>query len=154
MDWNKQRGSKWTKYKYVPTDVTFGTHWKMSMFPERSIRVLAEVENVNLRHSFDIFFVVIAKCGNGREEIAGGWQNNSLCQTYVSLVLYVKFRTEKHCLVKHFAVLKNFWNHALSLQLLVFLWAADLGPQPTFLEGKCYLPVSNQSTLSRWPWLQ
>ena len=95
MDWNKQRGSKWTKYKYVPTDVTFWTHWKMSMFPERSIRVLAEVENVNLRHIFDIFFVVIAKCGNGREEIAGGWQqNNSLCQTYVSLVLYVKFRTE------------------------------------------------------------
>ena len=44
----------------------------MSMFPERSIRVLAEVENVNLRHIFDIFFVVIAKCGNGREEIAGG----------------------------------------------------------------------------------
>ena len=44
----------------------------MPMFLERSVRVLAEVENVNLRYIFDIFFVVIGKCGNGKEEIAGG----------------------------------------------------------------------------------
>ena len=44
----------------------------MPMFPERSVRVLTEVENVNLRHIFYMFFVVIAKCGNGRKEIGGG----------------------------------------------------------------------------------
>ena len=43
----------------------------------------------------------MGKCGNDSEEIAGRWQNNSLCQTCV------KFRTEKHCLVKHFAFFKN-----------------------------------------------
>ena len=35
------------------------------------------------------------------------YKNNSLFQTNVSWVLYVKFRREKHYLVKHFTFLKN-----------------------------------------------
>ena len=38
---------------------------------------------------------------------------------YVSWVLYEKFRTEKHCLVKHFAFLKNVCYQYLNLMLWV-----------------------------------
>ena len=52
---------------------------------------------------------VIAKNGNGCEEIAGRWQNNSLCPKQIRLlgVINVKIQTERHCPVKHFAFLKN-----------------------------------------------
>ena len=52
---------------------------------------------------------VIAKNGNGCEEIAGRWQNNSLCPKQICLlgVINVKIQTERHCPVKHFAFLKN-----------------------------------------------
>ena len=78
---------------------------------------------------FDLSLHVNAKRGNGSEEIVVKWQNNSLCQTNVSWVLYVKFNIEKHCLVKHFALLKN-----VCYQFLNFvLWVTYLliGPQPT-----------------------
>ena len=60
---------------------------KKPMFPERSVRVSTEGENENIRHIFDLRVHVFAKCGNGRKEIAGRWQNNSLCQSYVSRAL-------------------------------------------------------------------
>ena len=41
------------------------------MFPERSVRVLTEAKNVNVSYIFDLRSHVIAKCGNGSEEIAG-----------------------------------------------------------------------------------
>ena len=41
------------------------------MFPERSVRVSTEGENENTRYVFDLRVRVIAKCGNGRKEIAG-----------------------------------------------------------------------------------
>ena len=52
---------------------------------------------------------VIAKNGNGCEEIAGRWQNNRLCPKQIRLlgVINVKIQTERHCPVKHFAFLKN-----------------------------------------------
>ena len=48
----------------------FLTNGKRSMFPQRSVRVSTEVENVHVRHNFDLRSLVIAKCGNGREEVA------------------------------------------------------------------------------------
>ena len=51
----------------------------------------------------------VAQNGNGCEEIAGRWQNNSLCPKQIRLlgVINVKIQTERHCPVKHFAFLKN-----------------------------------------------
>ena len=65
---------------------------------------MTEAKNVNGRFIFVLRSHVIAKRGNGREEIAGRGENNSLCQTNISWVLYVKFGIGKHCLVKHFAI--------------------------------------------------
>ena len=61
----------------------------------------------------------IAQCGNGSDEIAARWQNTSLYQINVSWVLYVKFRREKHCLVKHSAFLKNVCYKYLNFVLQV-----------------------------------
>ena len=41
------------------------------MFPERSVRVLTEVKNVNVSHIFDLRSLVVVKWGNGSKEIAG-----------------------------------------------------------------------------------
>ena len=61
----------------------------------------------------------IAQCGNGSNEIAARWQNIILYQINVSWVLYVKFRREKHCLVKHSAFLKNVCYKYLNFVLQV-----------------------------------
>ena len=80
----------------------------------------------------------IAQCGNGSNEIAARWQNTILYQINVSWVLYVKFRREKHCLVKHSAFLKNVCYKYLqckfcaSSHLLFFFYELLIGPQPTF----------------------
>ena len=42
--------------------------------------------------------------------------------TCVSWVLYLKFGTEKHCLVKHFAFLKNVCYQYLNFVLRVTYW--------------------------------
>ena len=47
------------------------TNGKRSVFPKRSVGVSTEAENVHVRHNFDLRSLVIAKCGNGSEEIAG-----------------------------------------------------------------------------------
>ena len=59
----------------------------------------------------------------------------------VSCVLYVKFRIHKHCLLKHFAFLKNVCYHlnfkfGASSNLLFFFSFCELliGRQQTFLE--------------------
>ena len=64
----------------------------------------------------------------------------------VSWVLYVKFRREKHCLVKDFAFLKNvcyllkvpiiFWKtFCASGAVIVFVfYELMIDPQPTFLD--------------------
>ena len=56
-------------------------------------------------------------------------QNNSLCQTNMSPVCICEVLIEKHCLVKHFAFLKNVCYQYLSFVLRVtycfFLQAAD-----------------------------
>ena len=78
----------------------------------------------------------IAQCGNGSDEIAARWQNTSLYQINVSWVLYVKFRSEKHCLVKHSAFLKNvcykYLNFVLQVTYCFFFYELLIGPQPTF----------------------
>ena len=68
---------------------------------------------------------VYCKCGNSSKEIAWRWPNNSLLVSdkYVSLVLYVKFRKEKHWLVKHFAFLKNIC-YRVTYRFLTSCWLA------------------------------
>ena len=88
---------------------------------------------------------VIAKNGNGCEEIAGRWQNNSLCPKQIRLpgVINVKIQTERHCPVKHFAFLKNVCYQYYNFVLWVtycFLQAADW-PTTNFLGVYCYFPV-------------
>ena len=79
----------------------------------------------------------IAKRGNGSEEIAGGCQDNSLC---LLRALYLKFRIQKHCLVKHFAFLKNVCNQYLNfmLQLTYRCWFF-------FFFTSCWLPHNRLS---------
>ena len=84
---------------------------------------------------------MFAKRGNGSEEIVGGCQDNSLS---LLRLLYVKFRIEKHCLVKHFVFLKNVSNQYLNFMLqvtsLFFLRAGDW-PITDFLGKYCYFAV-------------
>ena len=59
---------------------------------------------------------------NGSDENARRWQNDSLCQTNMSPTcysVYAKFQIEKHCLVKHFAFLKNVCYQYLNFVLRV-----------------------------------
>ena len=49
------------------------------------VGVLTEAKNGNFSYIFDLRLHVIAKSGNGSQEIAGRLQNNSLCQTNMSL---------------------------------------------------------------------
>ena len=73
--------------------------------------------------------------------------------TKYKLVLYVMFRIEKHCLVKHFAFLKNVFSWYLNFVLRVthcFLRAADW-PSTNFLGMYCYFSVIRFSTLSVAP---
>ena len=71
------------------------------------LELMTEAKNINIRYIFDVKSRIIAKCGSCSEEIAGRLKNNSLWQTNVSRVLYVKFQIEKRWLVKHFSFLKN-----------------------------------------------
>ena len=60
------------------------------------------------------------------------------------LCVYVKLLIEKHCLVKHFAFLKNvgyqYLNFVLRVTYCFFLQAADW-PTTNFLGMYCYFPV-------------
>ena len=70
MKQNKQHGSKSTNYNLNRRDLLNRLE-KSLCFTERSVRVSTEGENENIRHIFDLRVHVIAKCGNGRKEIAG-----------------------------------------------------------------------------------
>ena len=87
------------------------------------------------------------KCVNESKEVAGKWQNKSLCQTNLTPTVrcynYVKFRIEKQCLVKHFAFLKNvcyinFFNFVLWVTYC-FLKSCRL--VRNHLGMYCYFPV-------------
>ena len=75
------------------------------------------------------------------------------CVKYVSWELYVKFRIEKHCLVKHFAFLKNVCYQYVNF-VLRGTYELLIGPQLTFLECIVIFLLSDWSTLSKWPQLQ
>ena len=63
---------------------------------------------------------------------------------YLSWVIYVKFRVEKHCLMKDFAFLKNvchqYLNFALRVTYCFFLRAANW-PSTNFFGMYRYFPV-------------
>ena len=107
----------------------------------RGLCTVVEAKNINNRYIFDLQWHVIAMHGNSSKEIASRCrQNNSFCQKKVSPgLLYAKFYTGKHCLVKHFAIKIKFC--ALRINLL-FLWAADW-PSSNLLGMYClYFPVN------------
>ena len=151
---NKQHGSKSTNYNLQMWP--FEPAGKKPMFPERSVRVSTEGENENIRHIFDLRVHVFAKCGNGRKEIAGRWQNNSLCQSYVSRALLkckVSYRKilsgETLCfLEKRLLSLFKF----CTMSKLLFSYELLIGPLPTFLE--CILLFTCDLIGQRWPWSQ
>ena len=60
-----------------------------------------EATKINSSYIFALKLHVIAKHGNCSKKIAGKWKNNGLG-------VVINFQMEKHCLVKHFAFLKNF----------------------------------------------
>ena len=64
------------------TDVTFWTHWRKLVFPERSIRVTDGGEKC--KNYLCFWLEVIAKCGNVNDKIFVRWQNNCFCQTNMS----------------------------------------------------------------------
>ena len=115
------------------------------MFPERSVRVSTEGENENIRHIFDLRVHVIAKCGNGSKEIAGRWQNKSLCQTYVCRVLLkCKVSYRKILSGETLCFLKNICYHYLNFVLWVnycFLTSCWLAHYQLSWNVYCYLPV-------------
>ena len=63
---------------------------------------MTEAKSINVSYIIDLKEHVIVKSGNCSEEI-------------VSTRLYVKFRREKRCLVKHFSFLKTF---AINIEML------------------------------------
>ena len=147
---NKQHGSKSTNYNLQMWP--FEPAGKKPMFPERSVRVSTEGENENIRHIFDLRVHVFAKCGNGRKEIAGRWQNNSLCQSYVSRALLkckVSYRKilsgETLCFLEK-RLLSLFKFCAFSK--LLFSYELLIGPLPIFLECIVIYLWSDRSTLS------
>ena len=124
---------------------------KKPMFPERPVRMSTEGENENIRHTFDLRVHVFAKCGNGSKEIAGRWQNNSLCQTYVSRALLkckVSYRKilsgETLCFLEK-RLLSLFKFCAFSK--LLFSYELLIGPLPIFLECIVIYLWSDRSTL-------
>ena len=136
--YHEVRSTSWIEINQLqPAYVTFFTRWKTSMFPEKSVRVLTEAKNVDVDHIFDLRSHVVP-WDNGSEEIAGWWQNNSLCETNVSWVLYVKFGIEEHSLVRPFAFLKNvcyqYFYFVPFFVLFCVFCELLIGPQPAFLE--------------------
>ena len=102
-------------------------------------RVSTEGENENIRHIFDLRVHVFAKCGNGRKEIAGRWQNNvqlvsDICPGALlkCKVLYRKILSgETLCfLEKRLLSLLKF----CAMSKLLFSYELLIGPLPTFLE--------------------
>ena len=107
------------------------------------LECVTEAKNLRVNYIFDLRSHVISKCGNGSEEIAGRWQNNSLCQTDVR-VLHVKFWIEKHCLVKHFCFLEkrllSIFKFCASRNFFFFMscWLAHNQPSRNVLLFWCY----------------
>ena len=56
--------------------------------------MINQAKNVSVSNIFDLRKHVNAKRGNGSKEIAGRWQNTSLCQINVSWVLNLMFWKE------------------------------------------------------------
>ena len=66
----------------------FWTHWRSTCFLRGPLEWVTDAKNVNGSYVIDLQSHVIAICGNRSEEIAGRWQNNSLCQRYLLGVVY------------------------------------------------------------------
>ena len=86
----------------------------------RSLRVTdGGKKSINISYNFDLRSHVISKWGNDNKEIAGRWHSmTAYVQKIMSPVCY-KFRIQRHCLVKHFAFLKNFCYQNLNFALWV-----------------------------------
>ena len=83
----KQHGSKLTNHNQQTWP--FVPHEERTCFLRGPLECVTEAENVNVSYNFDLRSHVIAKQGNGSEEIACRWQNNSLCQTNMSPWFYM-----------------------------------------------------------------
>ena len=82
MKQNKQHSSKSTNHNLQTWP--FEAAEKSLCFLGGPLECVMEAKNVNVSCNFDLRLYVIAKQGNGRDEIACRWQNNSLGQTNMS----------------------------------------------------------------------
>ena len=85
MKRNEQRQSKSTNYN--PQMWPFEPAEKSLCFLRGPLEWMTEAKNVNVRFIFVLRSHVFVKRGNGTEEIAGRWQNNSFCQQIINLCL-------------------------------------------------------------------
>ena len=91
---NKQHGSKSTNHNLQTWP--FESAEECRFFLRGPLECVTEAKSVNVNYNFDLRSHFISKRGNVSKEIAGRWQNTSLCQTnIVSWVSYVKFRIHK-----------------------------------------------------------
>ena len=126
-----------------PTDVTpQWTRWRKPMFPDRSVRVSDGGKKVNVGYIFDLRSLVLAKHSNGSEGILVN-DNITACIKQLCL-LYVKFRIEKPCQVKHFEFFNSlshqFFNFVLWVSCFLSLRAANW-PSTNFFGMYCCPPA-------------
>ena len=67
--------------------------------------ICIDAKHVNGSYIFDLWSHIIVKCSNRSEEVAGN-DKITACVKEIGL-LCVAYKKRKHCLVKHFAFLKN-----------------------------------------------
>ena len=79
-------------------------------FLRGALEWMTEAKSINVSYIIDLKEHVIAKRGNCSEEIAGRWKIKAWVKqiSLQDVICKLKFRVEKHCLVKHLAFLKTF----------------------------------------------
>ena len=100
---------------------------------------MTEAKNFSDSYIFDLQCHVITKRGNSSER--NSWYNVddkiTACVKEICLMgVYAKFQVEKHCLVKHFAFMKNVGYH-----YCIFSRAADDWLRTNFLGMYSYFPI-------------
>ena len=139
---NKQHGSKSTNYN--PRTWPFEPAEESTFFPRDPLYWVMEAKNVNSSYIFDLWSHVIAKRGNRSQEIAGRWQNKSVCQRNMSPGCCVQSFEQENIV---------WWNTLLSWKTftinikfcnssnLLFFYKLLIGRKTNFFVMYCYFRV-------------
>ena len=139
---NKQHGSKSTNYN--PRTWPFEPAEESTFFPRDPLYWVMEAKNVNSSYIFDLWSHVIAKRGNRSQEIAGRWQNNSLCQRNMSSGCCVQSFEQKNIVCWN--TLLSWKTFAINIKFcassnLLFFYKLLIGRKTNFFGMYCYFPV-------------